>query len=111
MAGSKDAPGAEGGYDEGLSDDGDLGEVARAGLGDVGEDGSNSEGVLDGMEYNTNLAFLGMGYRTNDSDYKLGQEVEFHVRGRIVQVGDQLMKDDHQRHIVKVDVQSVTIPE
>jgi len=62
------------------------------------------------MEYNTHLSFLGMGYRTNDTDYKLGDEGVFLVRYSVVEVGDKLMADEHQRHIVKVRVSSVTIP-
>lgn len=100
-----DAPGAEGGYDEGLPG-GSLADTAQAGLGDVAE-ANGTQDALDGMQYNTHMAFLGMGYRTQDTDYKLGDEVAFIVRGRVTHVGDQLMKDDHERHIVKVDIQSV----
>jgi len=87
-----------------------LGEVAAAGLGAVTEEQGGVTEALPGMEYNTHLSFLGMGYRTNDGDYKLGDLVEFVVRGKVVEVGDKVMADDHQRHIVKVRVSSVTAP-
>ena len=98
------------GYDEGLEPQ-RLGEVAAAGLHAVADGTGEVQETLNGMEYNTHLGFLGMGFRTNDADYKIGQEVSFVVRGMVTHAGDQLMKDGHQRHIVKVTVSSVTTPE
>lgn len=87
-----------------------LGEVAAAGLHAVTEEQGGVQEVAPGMEFNTHLSFLGMGYRTNDTDYKLGQPVKFVVEGKVVEVGDKVMADDHQRHVVKVRVSNVTIP-
>jgi hypothetical protein len=87
-----------------------LGQVAAAGLHAVTEEQGGVTEALPGLEYNTHLSFLGMGYRTNDGDYKLGDEVQFVVTGRVVESGDKLMADEHQRHIVKVRVSNVTVP-
>jgi hypothetical protein len=77
----------------------------------VTEEQGGVQEVLPGTEYNTHVGFLGMGYRTNDADYKLGEEVTFLVRGRVTEAGDRLMADGHERHVVKVKVSDVTIPE
>jgi hypothetical protein len=53
------------------------------------------------------VKFYGMGLRTNDEGFKLGDEGTVLVRYRVVSVGDELMKDDMERHIVGVQVQSV----
>lgn len=87
-----------------------LGEVAASGLQAVTSEQGGVQDVLPGTEFNTHLSFLGMGYRTNDSDYKLGDLVRFVVEGRVVEAGDKLMADEHQRHVVKVKVSSVTVP-
>jgi hypothetical protein len=82
----------------------DLGEAAQAGLAEEGDAGQQ---VLAGMHFKTHMKFFGMGLRTNDEGFKLGDEGSVLVRYRVVSVGDELMKDDMERHVVGVQVQSV----
>jgi hypothetical protein len=85
----------------------DLGEAAQAGLGEEGDAGQQ---VLGGMEFKTHVKYSGMAYRTNETDFKLGQEVSYLVRGRVIGIGDELMKNDLERHVVTISVASVTPP-
>lgn len=89
--------------------DDDLGTAARAGLESVPDyESGPAQPALDDVEY-THLAFLGMGYQTLTKDIALGQEFEFQVRARVVEVGDKLMKDQQIRHVVKCDVVTVVM--
>ncbi len=67
----------------------------------------DGEQTFDGMDRTTKVKFVGVQYNSLKADFPLGEEVEFKVRGRVVGVGDEEMKDTHIRHVVKVDVDSV----
>lgn len=68
---------------------------------------TDGEQTFDGMDRTTKVKFVGVQYNSLKADFPLGEEVEFKVRGRVVGVGDEEMKDAHVRHVVKVDVDSV----
>lgn len=86
-----------------------LGEVARAAMGGVaGEHGVQEQ--FDGMDF-TKVRFVGMAYDSLDHDFKIGDEATFTVRARCTGVGDEAMRDGHVRHIVKMDVLGVAMPD
>jgi hypothetical protein len=92
-----------------FSDGDDLGQVAASGQQDVeATEGSASpaQASFKGMNY-SKVLFQGVQYDTLDSGYKIGDEVEFLVRGRVKAVGDVQLADGHIRHEVKVKVGSV----
>jgi hypothetical protein len=62
---------------------------------------------LPGTDH-TKFRFVGVKYESLSKDFKLGDSHEFTVRGRIVGVGDEEMKDGHIGHVVKLEVTSVT---
>lgn len=68
---------------------------------------TDGEQTFEGMDRTTKVKFVGVQYNSLKADFPLGEEVEFKVRGRVVGVGDEEMKDAHVRHVVKVDVDSV----
>jgi hypothetical protein len=80
----------------------DLAAVAAQGL-----DGEAADGALPGMEYGTHVKFAGMALRTNDAEYKLGDRVTFRVSTTCIGIGDEMLKDQHRRHLVKMQVESV----
>ena len=61
---------------------------------------------FEGTDY-TRVKFVGTRYDTLVQDLKIGQELEFKVRGRVVGVGDEEMKDGHVGHQVKLKVDGV----
>lgn len=61
---------------------------------------------LDGTDY-TRVKFVGVKYDTLLPDLKIGDELEFTVRGRIKGTGEEEMKDGHLGKTVKLEVSSV----
>jgi hypothetical protein len=57
------------------------------------------------------VKFAGMGFDELDPDAnpKIGEEMSFRVRGRVVGIGDDEMADGQVRHIVKVKISSVLL--
>ena len=68
---------------------------------------TDGQQALEGMDRTTKVKFVGVQYDSLKTEFPLGDEVEFKVRGRVVGIGDEEMKDGHIRHVVKVDVESV----
>lgn len=82
----------------------DLASAATDALDAVGG-GDGAQGVLDG----TNLAkvkFNGMGFEATEVP-GLKEEVEFRVKGTVVDVGQRVMADGHIRDYATVQVESV----
>lgn len=84
-------------------DDGpNLGEIAQAGVGDAVGEGTGQEPLAPELEFATHFKVNGVSYRTNATDFKLGDRLTLQVDATVSEIGDQLMKDGHQRHLVKV---------
>jgi hypothetical protein len=86
-------------------DDGDnvssLAAVASQGL--AGE----TAGALPGMEFATWVKFGGVGYRTNEVEFKIGDKATFLVNVTCVGLGEELMADGHLRQVVKLRTDGV----
>jgi len=91
-----------------MSQDTDLGDVARAGLDDAGFEGGANQGMLEGTNF-TKIGFRGVSYDALETDPKIGDAMSFIVRGRVVDVGDRLMADSHVQHRAQIDVSSVLL--
>jgi hypothetical protein len=93
-------------------DDNDLADVADSGLSDIPDhEGGPQQPSLEGTDY-TKVKFVGVNYDSPETEpLKLGDEMTFKFRGRVVALGDELMKDSHQRHVAKIDVNSVVLLE
>lgn len=84
-----------------------LADVADAGLSAVPEPEGPDQGAFENTDY-TKVTFVGTNYQTLDYTPKIGDEVEFIVKGRIVEVGDRALKSGFTQHFGKCDVASVT---
>jgi hypothetical protein len=107
-----DAPGADGGWDDddkGGGDGPDLAAVAQAGLADTTGEGTGQQALDPALEFSTHFKVNGVSYRTNASDFKLGQKITLQVDGVVSEIGDQLMADGHDRHVVKVKADNVRL--
>lgn len=85
-----------------------LADAAQSALGNVAEEDGAAQGELEGMDY-TKVKFVGVQYDDLESDVKIGDEMEFLVKGQVVGVGDEKMSDGHVRHFAKVKVSSVVL--
>lgn len=61
---------------------------------------------LPGVE-STKLRFVGVKYQSLNRDFKRGDEHEFVVKGTIIMVGEETLKDGHAGQVVKLEVSSV----
>lgn len=52
----------------------------------------------------TKLRFTGVKYQSLNRNFKRGDEHEFIVRGTVVMVGEETLKDGHAGQVVKLDV-------
>jgi hypothetical protein len=82
-----------------------LADVATAGLGDVGEFDEGGQDAL--IPEGDKVSFVGMRAEVEKGMYKIRDEVEMTVKGRVVFAGDEEMADGHIRAVVKVRVSSV----
>lgn len=80
--------------------DEDLGAAAGAGFDD---DVDQPALVPEG----TKVRFVGVNFEDTENRWKLGDEVTFLVKGRIVGDTEEIMADGHHRNTLKVDVRSV----
>jgi hypothetical protein len=80
----------------------DLAAVAQRGT-----EGEEPEGSLPGMEFATWVKFGGVGYRTNEVDFKIGDRAAFLVQVTCVGLGEELMADGHLRQVVKLRTDGV----
>lgn len=85
-----------------------LGDAALAAIGSEGQlDGATVQDPLDGTDF-SKVRFQGVGYDSLETDFKLGEERTFIVRGKCVANGLELVgTDQHERRIVKFKVDSV----
>ena len=83
-----------------------LADVAESGLASVPEPEGPDQGVFENTDY-SKITFLGTNYQSLDYRPKIGEEVEFVVRGRIKEIGDRQMANGFTQHFGKVDVSSV----
>lgn len=82
-----------------------LAEAAEAGLSAV-PDQTGADPQLEGMDY-AKVRFVGVQYDTLEDTPKMGEEVTFIVRGKVVGHGEEMMADGHIRQFAKVKVSSV----
>lgn len=82
----------------------DAAQSALAGVED--EDGAARE-TLDGTDY-TKIKFVGMSFDTLDTEIKIGDEMQFVVKGRVKGVADEEDAKGNVNHVAKVKVSSVT---
>ena len=98
------------GFEDGVDEDREpvqLGEAAKVALTSLGDD-HGAQGELDGMDY-TKVKFVGVQFDALETDVKIGDLLTFTVKGRVVGVGDEAMRDGHIRHYAKVSVDSVLL--
>lgn len=83
-----------------------LADAATSALADIGDADGAAQAQFEGMDF-TKIKFVGVQYDTLELGPKIGDVLDFHVRGKVVAVGDEAMKDGHIRHVAKVEVDSV----
>lgn len=83
-----------------------LADVADAGLQSVPEPEGPSQGVFENTDY-TKVTFVGANYQSLEYSPRIGEEVEFIVKGRVKAVGDEKMASGFIRHMGKVEVTSI----
>lgn len=87
----------------------DLAGLASEGLNDVPEFESGATQDRIPETETTKVSFRGVNYDplTEEEDYKIGDEVSFIVKGRVIEVGDRQLRDRGEQHFAKIDVSSV----
>lgn len=85
-----------------------LGDAALAAIGSGTQlDGAAVQDPLDGTDF-SKVKLLGMGYDSLETDFKLGEERTFVVRGKCTANGIELIgQDQHERRVVKFKVESI----
>lgn len=83
-----------------------LGDAAQSALGEIAEQDGAARETLEGTDY-TKIKFVGMSFDTLDTDVKIGDEMEFVVRGRVKGVADEEDAKGNVNHVAKVKVSSV----